>query len=82
VITTDTPLLREITGDDALYCDPADSESIASRMMHIYKDESFRNMLIEKGKVTATKYSFDQSAKLFWQGISGIKADLKTHGMD
>ena len=77
VITADTPVAREIAGDEALYCDPADSESIATQMMTLYKDESFRITLIEKAKVNATKFNFDRSAKLFWEYISGTKVDFK-----
>jgi len=50
--------------------------------MNIYKDESFRNTLAEKGKVKTTKYSFDRSAELFWEYISGTKVDFKSRAMD
>jgi glycosyltransferase involved in cell wall biosynthesis len=82
LITTNCPAGREVAGDAALYYDHADSESIAGQMMNIYKDESFRSMLIEKGKEKVMKYSFDKSAKLFWEFISGTKVDFKSHGVD
>ena len=82
VIAADTPAGREIAGDEALYFDPLDSESIARQMMTLYKDESFRNTLIENGKVTASKYSFDNSAALFWESITGTKLVFKPHGLD
>jgi len=82
LITADTPAVREVAGNEALYYDPADSESIASQMMSIYKDESFRSTLIEKGREKVMKYSFDKSAKLFWEYIFGTKVDFKSHGMD
>lgn len=82
VIIPDSPTIREIAGDEALYCDAADSDSIGQQMMNIYKDESFRNTLAEKGKVKTTKYSFDRSAELFWEYISGTKVDFKSRAMD
>ena len=82
VITADTPAAREIAGDNALYFDPADPGNIADSMMSIYKDESLRNALIEKGKVTANTFSFDKSATLFWEIISGTKAVFNSDGMD
>ena len=82
VITADTAAGKEVSGGDALYFDPEDSENIAQLMMTIYKDESFRSTLIEKGKLTAMKYTFDKSATLFRECISPTKADYKSHGMD
>lgn len=82
LIVADTTAVREVAGNDALYYDHSDSESIASQMMTIYKDESFRSSLIEKGKEKVKKYSFDKSAKLLWEYISGTKVDFKSHGTD
>ena len=69
VITSDTSSMPEIGGDAALYCDPDNAESIAKQMMQLYKDESLRSGLIGKGKLQASKFSWEHTANLFWESI-------------
>ena len=69
VITSDTSSMPEIGGDAALYCDPDNAESIAKQMMQLYKDESLRSSLIGKGKLQASKFSWEHTANLFWESI-------------
>jgi len=69
VLTSPLSAMQEIAGDAALYADPADHKDIADKMMLLYKDESLRNNLIEKGKIIAAQYSWDKTADLFWQSI-------------
>lgn len=69
VITSENSAMQEIAGDAALYINPADYKNIADKMMLIYKDESLRNTLIEKGKLVAANYTWEKAADLFWQGI-------------
>ena len=69
VITANESTMNEICGDAALYIDPANNKDIAERMMAIYKDEKFRNQLIEKGKEQSQKYNWCKSSELFWQSI-------------
>ena len=82
VIAADTPTGREIAGDAALYANPAHPENIADQMMLLYKDESLRTALIEKGKMTGARYSLDKSAELLWQCICRTGADYKPAGMN
>ena len=82
VIAADTPAGREIAGDAALYAHPADPENIAAQMMMLYKDESLRSMLIEKGKMAGARYSLDKSAELLWQCICRSRAEYKPAGMN
>lgn len=69
VLTSPQSAMQEIAGDAALYADPADHKDIADKMMLLYKDESLRNSLIEKGKQIAAQYSWDKTVDLFWQSI-------------
>ena len=69
VVAADTPAGREIAGDAALYVNPEDPENIADQMMMLYKDESLRTTLIEKGRMEGSGYSLDKSAELLWQCI-------------
>lgn len=69
VITSENSAMQEIAGEAALYADPAQPASIASQMMRIYKDESLRNSLIEKGKLVAIPFTWDRSARLLWEAM-------------
>jgi len=69
VLTSPHSAMQEIARDAALYADPTDHKDIADKMMLLYKDESLRNILIEKGKQIAAQYSWDETVDLFWQSI-------------
>jgi glycosyltransferase involved in cell wall biosynthesis len=69
VLTSEKTSMEEIAGDAALYFNPLDHADIADKMMLIYKDETLRNRLIENGKATAEKYSWENSAEFFWKSI-------------
>lgn len=69
VITSENSAMQEIAGEAAVYINPEDYKDIADKMMLIYKDESLRNTLIEKGKLVAGNYNWEKAADLFWQGI-------------
>ena len=82
VVAADTPAGREIAGDAALYAHPEDPENMADQMMMLYKNESLRTTLIEKGKTAGARYSLDKSAELLWQCICGARVDYKPAGMN
>lgn len=68
-LTSKHSSMEEIGEDAGLYFDPADHLDIADKMMLIYKDENLRKNMIEKGKVVAEKYSWQNTASLMWQAI-------------
>jgi glycosyltransferase involved in cell wall biosynthesis len=69
VITSVNSSMQEIAGDAALYADPTEPLSIADQMMLIYKDESMKGALVEKGRLKAQQFSWDNTANLFWATI-------------
>jgi glycosyltransferase involved in cell wall biosynthesis len=69
VITSSHSAMEEIAKDAALYFDPADHADIAEKMMRLYKDETLRSRLIQKGKRVASDYSWERTADLLWQCI-------------
>jgi glycosyltransferase involved in cell wall biosynthesis len=50
VISSPVGSLTELCGDAALYADPGNFKDIAEKMMMLFKDESARSNLIEKGR--------------------------------
>jgi glycosyltransferase involved in cell wall biosynthesis len=69
VITSKDSSMEEIAGDAALYADPYLPDSIAAQLMHIYKDESLRTQLAEKGRIRSSDFNWDRTADLLWQSI-------------
>lgn len=69
VITTAGSSMQEIAKDAALYADANSFTDIADKMMMLYKDETLRKQLIEKGRQTARQYSWDHTADLLWKSI-------------
>ncbi|HEX8331790.1 MAG TPA: glycosyltransferase family 1 protein [Segetibacter sp.] len=69
VVTSSTSSMTEIGGDAALYADPNEPTEIADQLKTIFKDETLRSQLIEKGKIQAAKYNWDKTAELMWEAI-------------
>ncbi len=69
VIISPTSSMPEICADAALYADPENFKAIAVQMMLLFKNETTRNELIEKGKQQAEKYNWDTTAELTWKAM-------------
>lgn len=69
VITSSNSAMQEITKEAALYANPDNYHSIADQMLLLYKDESVRADLIEKGKRAELEYTWARTAGLLWQSI-------------
>ena len=66
VITNNTILMNEICADAALFTTPEDFKNIADKMMHLFKDEASRNVLIENGKQRAAQFTLDVASNMLW----------------
>ena len=75
VLTSSHTSMQEIAEDAGLYFNPVDVKDIAEKMMMIYKDEDLRHRLIEKGRIIATKYSWERTADLMWESILKATGD-------
>ncbi|MEI6088183.1 MAG: glycosyltransferase family 1 protein, partial [Bacteroidota bacterium] len=69
VICSNTSSMPEAAGAAALFADPNDPDAIAKQMLAIYKDESLRDELIQKGKLRAAEFNWDKTADLVWNAI-------------
>jgi glycosyltransferase involved in cell wall biosynthesis len=69
VVTSINSSMQEIADDAALFANPTDHTDIAEKMMLLYKDESLRNRLIQKGIERAKEFSWDKTAELLWQAL-------------
>ena len=64
--------LREMAGDAALGVMDADPGSLAVQLMSIYKDESLRAALIEKGTARLTAFDGGRQLAEVWKAINNI----------
>jgi glycosyltransferase involved in cell wall biosynthesis len=77
VITSNITSMPEVAGDAALLVDPFSVDSISGAMLYLYKDESMRNSLIEKGRIRAKAFSWDKTADALWKSILETVGDVK-----
>ncbi|MFB0924885.1 MAG: glycosyltransferase, partial [Vicingaceae bacterium] len=59
VITSNLLSMPEVAGDAAHLIDPYNVEDIRKGVLEIISDETYRNMLVEKGRVNAERFSVD-----------------------
>jgi glycosyltransferase involved in cell wall biosynthesis len=71
-LTSKGTSMEEIAGEAGLYFDPHNYTDISEKLMLIYKDESLRNRMVEKGREIARQYSWEHSASLMWEAITSI----------
>lgn len=69
VITSNVTSMPEVAKDAALLVDPFSIDSIANAMIYLYKDESMRNELINKGRKRKLDFSWDKTAEALWKSI-------------
>jgi len=62
VIASDIPALKERCGNAALYCNPADIDSISAAVERVMDDPVLRSNLVELGYRRAANYTWQQSA--------------------
>jgi glycosyltransferase involved in cell wall biosynthesis len=63
VITSNNSSIPEVTGDAALLIDPNDCEQIAESILRVISDRQLRQDLIDKGKVRASLFSWENTAR-------------------
>jgi glycosyltransferase involved in cell wall biosynthesis len=63
VIAANNSAIPEIAGGAAFYAEPGDAEAWGRGMGLVYKDETYRNKLIQNGLERASFFSWEKSAK-------------------
>jgi glycosyltransferase involved in cell wall biosynthesis len=67
VITSNVSSMPEVAGDAALFVDPHSISDIATKLELIFKNESFRKQLIEKGRIQRQKFTWQNTADQVWK---------------
>ena len=68
-VLIDNSIAKEIFLDAALYFESANDADIADKMMLVYKDESLRSQLIEKGKKNVESYTWEKTINILGQNL-------------
>ena len=68
-LTSKNSSMEEIAAGAGVFFDPADYQDMADKLMLVYKDESLRSSMIEKGKTIAAQYSWKRTAELLWESV-------------
>jgi glycosyltransferase involved in cell wall biosynthesis len=79
VITSDIPVMREVCGDAALYCDPNDPGDIADKVTMLAESSELREKLRRRGLRRAAQFSWERCARetfeVLYRVITGGAAD-------
>ncbi|MEO7272796.1 MAG: glycosyltransferase, partial [Vicinamibacterales bacterium] len=62
VVTSDIPVLREVAGDAALYCDPHDVSAIGAAVWRVVTDTGLASRLRAAAVVRAATFDWDRTA--------------------
>lgn len=71
LIVNDIPVLREVAGDAALYCN-ASADSIASAIQKLLGDENLRRQITIHGKKRLRDFSWPDIARRVYEAISNV----------
>jgi len=63
VVSSNATCLPEVYKDAAQYFDPLNVQDIAAAISKVLSDDKLRSQLIQRGKVVASKYSWDKTAE-------------------
>lgn len=72
VITTDCTSIPEVCGKSAYYVDIDDSKAFSEALINLDGDSSLRDKLKKRGIKQASKFSWENSAKVFLNEIDGL----------
>lgn len=75
VVASNATCLPEVLGDAAHYFDPLDVKDMTSKIAEVIDNQRLRDVLIQKGKVQAAKYSWQRMAE---QTLEIYEQALKT----
>lgn len=69
VITSNVTSMPEVAGDAAIFTNPFSPDSIADAMKKIAGNTDLKKLLADKGRERASLFSWDKTAKKFWESI-------------
>lgn len=74
VIVSDLPVMRERCGEAALYCDPADTDSIHRATKRVLGDAELAARLRRQGRERAADFTWESQARTILQAIRAVQS--------
>lgn len=72
VVAADIPALREVCGDAALYCNPADPQDIARKICQMLDDAALRERLRSAMAAHVRRFTWERSAQGLISALSSL----------
>jgi len=69
VLVSDIPVLKEVCGTAAAYCDPHDPKDIAKHMQKLLQDSGARKRLSAEGAKHARQFSWEKVAQVLFESF-------------
>lgn len=63
IVASDIPVLREVSGDKAIFFDPQNHNQLAEEIRRVFEQKSYDRCLIEKGFSNATSWNWEKHAQ-------------------
>lgn len=70
VLASDIPVLKEVCGNAALYCDAYSADSIANNLAVILTDQKLRKRLQRSGRERVQQYTWEKAANILYENIT------------
>ncbi|MBI2072180.1 MAG: glycosyltransferase family 4 protein [Gemmatimonadetes bacterium] len=71
-LVSDTPSLREVCGDAALYCNPLSVEDIVAKVLRLATDKALRARLSSMAPARAANFTWDRAAEAVAQILGEV----------
>ncbi|MGB9677868.1 MAG: glycosyltransferase family 4 protein, partial [Candidatus Ratteibacteria bacterium] len=72
LILSDIPVFREVYKDSVVYFNPLDIDDVANKVEEVLNDENLRTSLMQKGFENSQKYTWGNSAKIFFKVVNKV----------
>jgi len=69
VLCSNTTSMPEVAGNAAVLVDPFNIDAIAAGMKELFHDDALRGQLVQNGRFQKEKFTWDNTAVLFWQSV-------------
>lgn len=81
VVTSDIPVMREVCGDAALYCNPNEPGDIADKVRMLAESSEMREQLRRRGLRRAAQFSWERCARETFEVLHRVITDRSADGL-
>ena len=81
VVTSDIPVMREVCGDAALYCNPNEPGEIADKVRMLAENLEIREQFSRRGLDRAAQFSWERCARETFKVLRGVITERAADGL-